>query len=555
MTLPLPVFILLFVFPYLVSGTLTLLFAIQGWRYRHIRISIPFTLIMAALTVWFYGYVLELVSPNLTMSLLFNHIEVPCTLVVPVAFLVLVLYYTGHENYVTKKNLLLLSVIPVIVMLLELSNDYHFLYYTQFYPISFEGMTVWMHDYGPFFLIGVIYTYTLVTVALILILAALIGTGKHQRRPLALLLIASIVPVIMNLLFILKVISPGGLDLTPVAFLVTGLILAFGLFRYLLFSMPVAYKKVISQMQEGVILTNGPSLVIDLNPAAEQITGVRAEDAVGKEIASVFPPLSSCMGTGIMAKDGTRTECMYPREGHEPVYLDIITMPLGEPVTGSGAGFILLRDITERKKTELALAEANRKINLLSGITRHDIRNQLTALSAYLMLCEETPDDPVAQKGYFTMLNTIAARIEHQIGFTKLYEDLGVNAPAWQDAESCIRQAMDGLTPGNVRVDIAINGISLYADPLLEKVFYNLLDNALRYGGPDLTTIHVTTHPADAGLDLVFEDNGAGVDQNNKLRIFDKGFGKNTGFGLFLSREILSLTGITITEDGIQGRG
>ena len=89
---------------------------------------------------------------------------------------------------------------------------------------------------------------------------------------------------------------------------------------------------------------------------------------------------------------------------------------------------------------------------------------------------------------------------------------------------------------------------------MLEKVFFNLLDNAVRHGG-HVTEIRVSTHYAKNDLVIVWEDNGIGVAAGDKDRIFEQGFGKNTGLGMFLTREILSLTGITITENGEPGKG
>jgi len=89
----------------------------------------------------------------------------------------------------------------------------------------------------------------------------------------------------------------------------------------------------------------------------------------------------------------------------------------------------------------------------------------------------------------------------------------------------------------------------------VEKVFYNLIDNTLRYGGDKLTTIRITSHAEGPALVLVFEDDGVGVAERDKKVIFDKGFGKNTGLGLFLTREILSITGLTIAETGVAGSG
>jgi signal transduction histidine kinase len=86
-------------------------------------------------------------------------------------------------------------------------------------------------------------------------------------------------------------------------------------------------------------------------------------------------------------------------------------------------------------------------------------------------------------------------------------------------------------------------------------VFYNLIDNSLHYGGNAMTTMHVTAAEQDSDLAIIFEDDGNGITMEDKKRLFTKGFGKHTGLGLFLSREILSITGIRITENGETGQG
>ena len=106
-----------------------------------------------------------------------------------------------------------------------------------------------------------------------------------------------------------------------------------------------------------------------------------------------------------------------------------------------------------------------------------------------------------------------------------------------------------------IRVDVDRTNLEIFADRLFEKVFYNLIDNALRYGGDKLKTIRISSQESDGHLTLVCEDDGVGISDEDKKRLFTRGFGKNTGLGLFLSREILSITGITITENGIPGKG
>ena len=216
----------------------------------------------------------------------------------------------------------------------------------------------------------------------------------------------------------------------------------------------------------------------------------------------------------------------------------------------------IIHDITDLLQAEDALRLANKKLNLLSSITRHDIRNQLTALKTYLQLNEDAIDKPAELADYFVREMKIADNIARQISFTSDYENLGVNAPSWQNVDAVVRIAMAALPLQNIRVTVDMSDIEVNADTLFEKVFYNLFDNALRYGGMDLSEIRITSRDGPAGSLIVsFEDNGVGIEAGDKAHIFSKGFGKNTGLGLFLSSEILSITGITIAETGSPGKG
>ena len=97
-------------------------------------------------------------------------------------------------------------------------------------------------------------------------------------------------------------------------------------------------------------------------------------------------------------------------------------------------------------------------------------------------------------------------------------------------------------------------GTEIFADPLIVKVFYNIMDNSVRYGRK-IITIRVSVQESGDDHLIVCEDDGDGVPADDKERIFERNFGRNTGLGLFLSREILGITGITIRENGEPGTG
>jgi signal transduction histidine kinase len=222
---------------------------------------------------------------------------------------------------------------------------------------------------------------------------------------------------------------------------------------------------------------------------------------------------------------------------------------------GRPATLNMVRDITDRKKIEEALSHANQKLNLLSSITRHDVMNQLMVLRGYLDLSREHLGDGEAMQRYIDNEMSGVRLIERQILFTKDYQDMGVKSPVWQDLDMVLVRARGSLPLGNIVIEQQHTDVQIFADPLLEKVFFNLIDNALRHGGEKMTRIRVSTHETDAGLSIVIEDDGAGIPPEYRTSLFSRGIGNNTGFGLFLAKEILSITNIAITETSEQGKG
>jgi len=208
----------------------------------------------------------------------------------------------------------------------------------------------------------------------------------------------------------------------------------------------------------------------------------------------------------------------------------------------------IVRDISERKNMEEAIREINRKVSLLNSITRHDVANQVSILRGYAKIAMMKKPDPVVVD-LLEKIDATGSVISEQIAFTKAYQELGMHAPGWHR----IREIIEQQKSEGISLSCTCDAV-VFADPMLEKVFFNLIDNAARHG-ERVTTITVSCKPDPDGLVITVEDNGVGVPLDLKEKIFEKGYGKHTGFGLFLAREILSITGITIHETGLQGKG
>ena len=323
-------------------------------------------------------------------------------------------------------------------------------------------------------------------------------------------------------------------------------------------------ESVIKNANIWISVLDGKGNVSVWNNAAEEISGYKAAEVIGKNTIwsrmypdkeyrrTVTAKIREVIGahkylenfeTRIRTKDGQE----------RIIWWNTRTL---QDVTGIDETFIAIgKDVTEQKTLSDAVTLANKKLNLLSSITRHDIINQVSALNGYLELSRDILRDPVKLEEYIIKEQNIANTIETQIRFTKDYQDMGVKVPAWQNVHKTVDMSMSNLPLRGITVENGSPTLEVYADPLLVRVFYNLIDNALRYGGEQMTAIRISSQDSDGGLVIVCEDDGIGIPAGKKEAIFTRGYYKHTGFGLYLSREILGITDITITETGEPGKG
>jgi PAS domain S-box-containing protein len=262
-------------------------------------------------------------------------------------------------------------------------------------------------------------------------------------------------------------------------------------------------------------------------------------------------------------------EATVPREGGD-AYVEMSLSPI--QVQGQKRVMVIARDVTERiqaqkemalqltelynvteilgqttkelRRHEGLLRDANRELNLLASITRHDIRNKIVIMRGFIDLTRKENLPPRAAM-YMERISQSAESISRQIEFTRIYKGLGTQLPTWQDAGAVMSTVtQQAAAPFPFEVDT--KGVEIMADPLLDKVFLNLIENSLRHGGKvSRISLTVEAGPGES-MRLIYQDNGDGIPPEELAKIFERGYGKDAGLGLFLSREILMLTGIDI---------
>jgi PAS domain S-box-containing protein len=211
------------------------------------------------------------------------------------------------------------------------------------------------------------------------------------------------------------------------------------------------------------------------------------------------------------------------------------------------------RDITREKEMERALGEANHRLEILENVTWHDTMNQLSLLGGNVELLRRD-SRPETKEKYLNRIELAANSIRKHMDFTRDYQRTGKTRPVWQDVSRSFATAAAMLDLQGVEVVSTVSDLEIKSDPMLVKAFFNMIENSLRYG-QKVTEVKLSAVHDESALILFYTDNGVGIPQGEKDLIFNKGFGNNTGLGMFLIKSIFEITDIEIKETGTPGEG
>jgi signal transduction histidine kinase len=204
-------------------------------------------------------------------------------------------------------------------------------------------------------------------------------------------------------------------------------------------------------------------------------------------------------------------------------------------------------DITEARRVEDELKLATKKLNLSGSLLRHDILNQITVIVSSAELAADSIKDPRLSRYVGNILSAVQA-IKKALEFARDYQELGTKAPVWKDPRKSLDEGLVGLDLRNVSMEADLGMIEIFADPMLDRVFHNLVDNSNRHGN-GTKSIRIHYERSGDELRLICEDDGIGIPDDKKNKLF------SNGHGLQMVKDILAMTGMTIAENGYYGKG
>ena len=333
------------------------------------------------------------------------------------------------------------------------------------------------------------------------------------------------------------------------------------------------FRTVFEKGQLGMVMVDEKYRFLKINPMFCSMLGYSLEELLQKTFTEITHPehIAEDISQVQRLHEGKiseyTTDKRYIKKNGDVFWASVVASAVRDREGRFLYYIALITDITERKEIDSIYEQSNLaatrfaedikrvndKLNLLNSITRHDILNQLTAILGYLEMMQMKFPEPSLQE-YIDKEIHAARNIETQIKFTKEYQDIGIQSPGWFNVRKIIVSNAANLPLSTVRLVVHFDNLEIFADPLFEKVFYTLLENALRHG-KTVTSIEFSYRMQDEDLVVVYQDNGEGIPAEYKEAILQRKFFKHTGFGLYLSRTILGITGMTIRENGEPGKG
>ena len=289
------------------------------------------------------------------------------------AFFVFVLRFTHRDHWLTRPLLALLIIQPVLTLIILWTDPWHGLFFAGLRAATASTI----YNGGPWFWVNIVYTYSINLFGVLLLTKSLFATQGLYRRQIGLVLLAALIPWAVNITILIRLIPTPELDLTPLAFTLTGIILAFSLFEYRFMDViPVARDKLIENMKDGILVIDNQERVIDINQALKELLDVKTSSPIGQSVAELFPAWAQ-LQAGVKEQESLGQEIVMP--GSPARYLNVRSIRLSDRQQKEQGRLIILRDITARKQLEQEREE------LIS--TLQETLGQVKTLSGLLPIC------------------------------------------------------------------------------------------------------------------------------------------------------------------------
>ena len=554
-------------------------------RFRRNKAARPFIAMCFFASVWALGYIFELDSTSLAVKLWGVKLGYIGVIGLPLSWTAFALIYSGHSEWLTKRNILLVLIFPIVTYIVILTNEFHGWFFTRvgLRTDATSGLILIDNPLGWWFWLHAAYIYGVLIFGCYYLIREYWEKRDIYRSQIIINITAILLPWISNGIVIAG-LMPIRIDITSVMFSISVLILGWGFLRFhLLDIIPVAHRAVFESISDAVIVLDADLRIVDLNPAALELFRIRPENTMGNSFHDSFRPWFQ-LSDRALRTHGYHREVVLENEGDPMRWLHLFISTLRNGANQSDGIIVTLRDVTSLKENEAALAiardeamQANSfKSQLLANVS-HELRTPLNIILGYT--------DLIVRKSYGDLTDkqvNILGRIKDSTQYLEgLVSELLDQA---QLDSGRLKLSQRSFEPREV-LGSTCNQLSVLAESKdlffqasiannmptaivgdaqrLKQILVNLISNAIKFTETGGITVEIAA-PTQTEWHMRVTDTGPGIPEDSLSSIFEpfkqlsnvnKTFRKGYGLGLSITRQLVRLMGGNIQVQSTVGKG
>ncbi len=573
-----------YMIPLFVSLAIAITFAAYLWKQRHLAEVTALLVLILSIAQWSLCYMLEIGAADLPTKIFWGKMQYFGIAITPAAWFVVALYCTGRAHWVTRVQLGLLAIIPVLTLLLVWNTETHGLVWAGVKLDASHQPAMLEIRHGLWFWVYWAYSYLLLFFGSVLLLQSVFLASTVFRWQSGLLILAILGPWLGNLVYILQIPAIPNLDFTPILFVFSGVIIGWNVIGFkLLDIMPSAHRTIIDSMTDGVIVLDASNRIVDINPAGQRLFGFNTTRAIGKKGTQIFTGWPKLLDH-YRESASVRDEITLRGANSNQQFFDMQISPIYNSQGQLTGRIMVLRDITARKEAEIAVVEARDKAlevsrlksEILANVS-HELRTPLSTILGYAELLEYDGYGPLAEPQKQTLRHIITsaqfltdlvnelldeARLE--VGSLKLKNEPLSPRDLARAVEIKLR-----ILAENKKLAFVITVANdvpevILGDPhRLEQILVNLVGNAIKFTEQGQVSVQILC-PDCAKLVIQVADTGEGIPPEIQPHIFEpfqQADGSVTrkhrgaGLGLSIVRQLTSLMDGQVTVASDLGQG